>query len=213
MCKRIILTAFFFLILLLSNCKYDTYDPNLCFERDILPVFVSNCSMTGCHDGGQGSEGFNLSNYEGIMKGVKAGHPGTSEIYTVIKGSNPSMPTGSYPMLSKENVKKIKTWIQMGAHHTSNCSSSCDTSNYTYSGRIKPLLDAWCVGCHGGNNVGGGIDLSGYQGLINAVQGQRLLGGIKQQPGYSAMPKNTSPLQPCDIDAIEKWINEGMPNN
>ena len=33
-------------------------DTSLCFERDILPIFISNCAKSGCHDASSHQEGF-----------------------------------------------------------------------------------------------------------------------------------------------------------
>lgn len=100
----------------------------------------------------------------------------------------------------------------MGAPNSSNC-SACDTTNVGYAGRVQPLMQTWCVGCHNASNSGGGYDLSDYAGVSNAVAGNKLLGSIKHLQGYSAMPQSGGQLSACDISAIEKWVNGGFPNN
>jgi hypothetical protein len=198
-------------ILFLTTCIRDTYSPNACFQEDVLPIFISNCTFSGCH-GSKGGEGYNLTTYEGIMKGITAKHPLMSEIYNSIKGNNPSMPQSPYSKLSKKDVYTIKAWIQMGAKNTSNC-RGCDTINYTYSARVKPLIQTWCTGCHNSYNPGGGFDLSDYNGVVSSIANNKLLGSLKHLSGFSAMPKNASQLSLCDITAIEKWITAGYLNN
>ena len=61
------------------------------------------------------------------------------------------MPVGQ--KLDPIDVTFIKIWIKMGAKNSSNC-SNCDTTNYTYSGRVNPLINLWCVGCHNSSNTG-----------------------------------------------------------
>jgi mono/diheme cytochrome c family protein len=100
----------------------------------------------------------------------------------------------------------------MGAKNTSNC-SACDTSNFSYSNKIKPALQSWCVGCHNGSNSSGGVNLSDYAGATNKTVINRIIGSIKHLPGYFAMPQSGSQLPDCDITAIEKWIKNGHPNN
>lgn len=198
-------TAFLF-----STCARDAYNPDICFQENILPVFVSKCSMSGCHNSQDHAEGYDFSNYEGIMKGVTPGHPFQSEVYKVIRGNNPSMPLGQ--KLDQKDISYIKIWIKMGAGNTSNC-SGCDTSQYTYSGRIKEIMTTWCVGCHSSANASGGYDLSDYAGVSAAVSAGRLEGSVNHSSGYVAMPQNSGKLNDCDINAISKWIGAGYPNN
>lgn len=200
------------MVLFLSTCTKDIGGPDGCFKEDVLPIFVSNCSMAGCHNSTHKAAGYDLTNYEGIMRGIKPKHPLNSEIYNTISGNNPSMPQNPYPKLSAKDVNMIKLWINMGARNSSNC-KSCDTTNFTYSERIKNTMQVWCVGCHNGNSTGGGFDLSNYNGVIISIANNKLLGSIKHLSGFSSMPKNTNQLPKCEIDAIEKWINDGYPNN
>ena len=196
-------------IVLFTTCTKDIYSPNACFQEDVLPIFISNCTYSGCHNS-KSRESFDLTTYEGIMKGVTPKHPLLSDIYTSINGNNPSMPQSPYPQLSKKDVYTIKVWIQMGARNTSNC-RTCDTTNFTYSARIKTIMQTWCVGCHNSGNSGGGFDLSNINGVISANTNNKLLGSIKHLPGYFQMPQNAGQLQQCDITAIQKWITAGYP--
>ena len=120
------------------------------------------------------------------------------------------MPVGG--KLSGKEVSYIKIWIKMGAKNTTNC-SGCDTSVFSYSGIIQPLMNTWCVGCHSSSNAGGGYDLSNYSGVKISIHNGRLLGTLKHASGFSAMPKGTYKLSDCDISKVEKWINSGYPNN
>ena len=100
----------------------------------------------------------------------------------------------------------------MGALNNSNC-GACDTTKYTFSNRVNPIMQSWCVGCHNVSNSGGGINLSDYAGVAKSITANRFLGSIKHLPGYSPMPQNGGQISLCDINAIEKWINSGYPNN
>ena len=199
----------FFIGLTFSTCSYDLSTPDVCFQEDILPIFISNCTMADCHNSSNEEE-VDLTTYEGIMKEVTPKHPQLSEVYTTIAGKNPSMPQGPTKLTAKQ-VNYIKVWIRMGAKNTSNC-SVCDTTNFSYSGKIRPLLDNWCVGCHSGAAPGGGYNFSTYNGVLGAVSNTKLLGSVQHSTGYKPMPKN-SQLPTCDINAIEKWINAGALNN
>lgn len=194
-----------------STCTSDVYNPDICFQQNILPIFVTKCSITGCHNATDKEAEYDLSNYDGIMKGVVAKHPLRSEVYKVINGNNPSMPVGG--KLSRKEVSYIKLWIKMGAQNTANCFTVCDTSNVTYSGVIAPFITDWCVGCHNSANAGGSYDLSNYLGVKNSITNGRLLGSLKHSAGFLAMPQGTAKLSDCDIAKVEKWINAGYLNN
>ncbi|CAN5382198.1 hypothetical protein BH10BAC1_BH10BAC1_02770 [soil metagenome] len=210
--KRVFYFLMISIIFMLSTCKYDAYNPDVCFQEDVLPIFVSNCAVSGCHNSTDHEAGYDFSNYDGIMKGVVANHPQRSEVYTVISGANPSMPPGGANKLSKKELNYIKIWIKMGAKNSSNC-SNCDTTSFTFNGRIQPLINSWCTGCHSGASAGGGYDLTTYTGVAAIAASGQLLGSVQHLAGYSAMPKGTSKLSDCDVKAIEKWVAAGYLEN
>jgi hypothetical protein len=210
--KKFPIIVFLFLLVFFTTCTKDVYNPDVCFNDNVLPIFISNCTMSGCHSSKHNEGGYDLTSYDGIMQGITPKHPALSEIFNSIKGKNPSMPPRSYPKLSNKDVSYIKIWIEMGAPNSSSC-SGCDTANFTFGKRVNPIIQSWCVGCHNSSNTGGGINLSDYAGVVGTVTSNRLLGSIKQLQGYSPMPKNGGQLSACDITAIEKWINSGTPNN
>src|SRR5690606_15432044 len=91
----------------------------------------------------------------------------------------------------------------------------CDTTMATYSLKISSIISTQCAysGCHSGVAPADQIDLTTYQGLKNIVDNGTLLGSIKRETGYVAMPPNTSMLDKCLIENIEKWVQEGALNN
>jgi hypothetical protein len=194
----------------LSTCTKDVYTPNVCFNEDVLPIFVSNCTMSGCHNSIDQEGDYDLSNYDGIMKGISPKHPLSSELYLSIRGSNPSMPPAG--KLGRLELSTIKMWIELGAPNSSNC-RTCDTTTYSYSGRIAPTVQTWCTGCHNSNSAGGGFNFSTYNGLVSSIANNKLMGSLNHLSGFSQMPKNAGQLSQCEIDAIQKWVDAGYPNN
>jgi hypothetical protein len=71
----------------ISTCTHDAKIsdiPEICFERDVLPVFQNNCALSRCHDGG--GEGMALYTYAGISRTVTSFNPNASRSYnTIIK--------------------------------------------------------------------------------------------------------------------------------
>jgi hypothetical protein len=89
----------------------------------------------------------------------------------------------------------------------------CDSTSYTYSGQIQPIISQYCISCHNATTPNGTVRLDNYdQVKINADNGN-LLGAIRHEAGFSNMPKDQPQLNPCNITLIEKWVADGSPNN
>lgn len=201
------------LSILLTTCTKHVASPDNCFNQSILPVFIVNCAQSGCHDATSKRAGYNLTSYDGIMKGIKKNHALQSEIYREIRGNNPSMPPKGYSKLSSRDVLKIKNWINFGAPQDNFC-SDCDTTLFGYTNRVEKIVQTWCVVCHKPGNTSGNIDLSNYSGVASAIKSNNnaFLNSILHAPGYSPMPKGAK-LGDCEINAIKKWISGGYPEN
>ena len=86
----------------------------------------------------------------------------------------------------------------------------CDTlTNVTYNGHIEAIIQNNCAvsGCHTGNSPTGGLFLDTYQ-QVKAIadNGDLTDRTIVQQD----MPPS-SPLSNCEMEAIQKWVNNGSP--
>ena len=186
------------------------------FQQQVLPILVSNCAMSGCHDDATHKEGVVLTSYQKVMASteVRPGNPGNSKLYKVIVDSDPDdrMPEPPQNPLTPQQIQIIYTWIQQGAQNLI-CENMCDSSLFNYSGAIQPLIQAKCQGCHSGANAQGGIDISTYTLLKAKVADGKLWGSINQLPGFSPMPKNGTKLSDCEIKQFQKWIAAGSPNN
>lgn len=116
----VMLSVSFLVLFMPSSCRHDTDQaellPDICFEKDILPIFQTSCAISGCHNS-SAEGGYNLSDYEGIMKGITPGEPLKSEIYTSLINiwSAEEMMPPDRP-LSPEYRSLIKVWIEQGAN-------------------------------------------------------------------------------------------------
>lgn len=91
---------------------------------------------------------------------------------------------------------------------------ACDTTAITYLQTIQPIIAQNCLGsCHSQASQIGGIVLEGHTALADVAATGALLGAIKHEPGFSAMPQGQAKLDDCTILKIEKWVNDGSPNN
>jgi hypothetical protein len=88
---------------------------------------------------------------------------------------------------------------------------SCDTVNVSFSETVFPIIERNCLGCHyDGNSIG--IELTSYNKIKAKIDEGKVLGNIKHEPGFRAMPPNAM-LDDCSISKIENWINDGIQNN
>lgn len=201
----------------IANNTITVPDSTICFERDILPIFINNCTQSNCHSASSAQEGYILTEYNSIVKkGIKKGNATDSKIYEVLieKDLEDRMPLAPNAALSAAQIKLIKQWIDDGALNTTNCTiAECDTNLFTYSGAISVTMNEYCVGCHNTNTRSGGISLDNYNEVKSVVNKGRLLGVVKREDGFSAMPQSGMPLSDCKILQIEKWIANNAPNN
>jgi len=198
--------AFFLIGFLMVGCTRFVADPDACYNNKVKAILVSNCANAGCHNPNDKQNGYDFTEYEGVMKAVKAGHSGQSELYTAIK--NNEMPVGY--ALSKEDKAIIKQWINNGALNNSCEIAICDTTQASFN-QVESVIAANCIGCHRETNPQGDVRLDTYENIVRATANNKLLGSIKHETGFSPMPKYAGKLSTCDISTIEHWIKAGVP--
>jgi hypothetical protein len=195
------------------ECDPDT----VYFQNEILPLLISSCGVTGCHDPGTAQDGVILTDYASIMQtaDVRPGNPDGSDLYEKITDSDPDdrMPPPPNQPLNAEQIARIERWILQGAQNNHCENTSCDTLNVTFSGQIFPVIQNTCLGCHSGPNPTGILLLTNHSQIASVAASGRLLGAIKHQNGYQPMPQNGAQLNQCIITQFEKWISDGTPNN
>ena len=188
------------------------------FAYQILPILVSNSAMEGCHSAASHKEGVNLTSYAKVLSTgeVKAGQL-KGDFWESITSNKPDkrMPPPPASPLSQEQIDLIRTWILQGAKDLT-CNpgyGGCSTEAMSFSADIQPILKSSCTGCHGGTNPQGGIELVTYSGVVQMAQNGKLLGSVKKETGYIAMPPAGNGLTGCSIDRLQAWIDQGMLNN
>lgn len=184
------------------------------FERDILPILISNCTMSGCHDVASHKEGVILVDYTYTRNtgGIKLSNPADSKIYKSLnENGDDQMPPSPASALSAQQKALILKWIQQGALNLS-C-DECNTDNVTFTATIGPLVQTKCAGCHGNNNPGGGIKLLTYTDIKNAVDNGTFWGSVDHLATYKPMPPSGPKLPDCDLEQITIWIAAGALDN
>lgn len=191
-------------------------DPDVIyFEQDVLPLLVSACAQSGCHDAATHEHGVVTESYETIMASndlVEPGQPNESElIHVLFETGDDLMPPPPNAPLTDEQIAVLTDWIEQGALNLS-C-SDCDTTAVTYSGSLLPLLNTTCVACHSGASPDGGVDLTTHANVVSAISYSNLMASIEHVAGAQAMPPAGNALSACQVQLFELWIADGMPNN
>jgi hypothetical protein len=187
------------------------------FKNDILPMMVSNCSKSGCHDAISKAKDVQLTDYQTIIKEIKPFNLSESKVYKYSSKKDPQkiMPPPPNISLTTTQLEVLAKWILQGAKNNS-CdanTSGCDIKNVTFTKVIKPILDKNCVGCHGGTSPSANIQLADYQNVAKYAKSGSLYGSISHDPNFSKMPKGGAKLNSCDIDKVKAWIDAGYKND
>lgn len=194
----------------------NTEDTALCFSRDILPIFVSNCAKSGCHDAASHKDGYVFTSYQTITsKKFKAGDAEDCKLYEAITEDEPDeiMPPPPAAPLTAAQIALIGRWINTGALDRGPCAAPCDSAQFRFSANIQPLLGKYCTGCHSGASASGGVRLDSHAAVQSVALGGRLVGAISHSTGYSPMPKGGTKLSDCQIAQIRKWVQAGALND
>jgi hypothetical protein len=185
------------------KCSKDT----IFFQNSVQPVIINSCAKSGCHDQG-GQHDLSLTGYTGISDIVSPSNPLGSRLYTALFSfGDKKMPPKERLSVNQEGL--IYYWILQGALNNK-CETLCDSSNVTYDSAIVIITQSWCTTCHGDSNPAYGLSLTSYELVKASVNGGRLMGAIRQENGFYAMPKGGQ-LSPCDIAIFQKWVSLGMP--
>ncbi len=92
------------------------------FQRNILPIFQTNCALSGCHSGNFPTGNLNLEASKAYSQLLKKGsgyvdtlHPENSVLYSsLVSISDPMPPTGS---LDPCKIEEITTWMRQKARN------------------------------------------------------------------------------------------------
>lgn len=207
------------------SCRHETIlsdnIPEICFEREVLPIFQNNCGITGCHNG-SGESNYNLTDYLGISHSVVSGKPYESPVYKAIiaKTGENRMPPDK--PLALESRIIIRLWIEQGAGLTTCPDTTSQPPVYVnpracFSRDILPVLVSSCAipGCHDAATHQEGYIFAGYTTTLQAVSpgnpaGSKLYSVITAPDGEDRMPPAPmSRLTSAQIDSIAAWIRYG----
>ena len=194
-----------------QSCSADT----VYFQNAVLPLLISSCAKSNCHDAVSHQGGIQLTTYQTIMQtaDVDPGDPQGSKLYRVLNETDPDKimprpPSSAFTLAEKDIIYK---WILQGAKI--NACNDCDTTTITWSAAILPLINANCKGCHNPAFLSAGLDLTDFSSVETIAFNGKLTGAIDHLPGYPPMPRGASKLNDCKITQVRKWIAAGALNN
>ncbi len=194
-----------------QTCSTDT----VYFQNKVLPLLISSCAKSGCHDAASHQDGVELTSYEKIMAtaDVDPGDPNGSDLYEVLNEDDPDkvMPRPPNNPLTAAEKQLIRNWILQGAKN--NACNDCDTATITWSGAVLPIINTHCKGCHNPAFLSAGLDLTSYANVRTIGLNGKFEGVVNHLPGYPAMPRGAAKLDDCKITQIQKWIDAGAQNN
>jgi hypothetical protein len=196
-----------------NTCHPDT----VYFSRDVLPIFVSNCAVSGCHDAITRQDGIQLTDYDKIIQTgeIEPYDLSDGDIYEKITedDNDDRMPPPPRARLTNAQISTIAKWILQGAKNLTCDEGGCNTDNVTYSGTIAPFLQNTCNGCHSGSSAGAGIQLNTYAGVRTVALNGRLVGAVSHSSGFVPMPQGGTKINDCRISQITTWVNAGAQQN
>lgn len=172
------------------------------YPETILPILQSNC--IGCHGPPDFFGGINMTDYNEVAYIAQSG-----QLLGAIKHlpNYTPMPKDAPPLTDCE-IMMIEKWINDTTFVTPPDTTLCDSSNVTFPGTVMPILLENCITCHSQPIPAGGLDFNNYSNIAFVAQAGSLLGAIKHLPGYVPMPQNAPPLSDCEINLIQKWVND-----
>ncbi len=218
------LLSVIFILFWVISCTHDAIldnIPEICFERDVLPIFQNSCAISGCHDG-SGEPDPALTGYVSISHAVEPGKPYSSSIYRAIIATSGEDKMPPDQPLSLDNRTIIRLWIEQGALLTVCQDDPGQGNGYfnplaCFSRDIQPVLVSRCAttGCHDAITHEEGFVFSVYSTTMSAVtpgnpDESKLYQVIKFESGEEKMPPAGNPqLTTAEIDSIQAWISYG----
>ncbi len=199
--------------------NYDT----ICFNQNILPILLSSCGKSGCHDASSHLGDYVLTSYSTLRQNSEAIVPynlNESKVYKVITETDPGdvMPPPPNSPLTSEQKELFSTWITQGALNSDCPWTACDTINpISFAQNVWPIVQNNCLGCHSASSPSGGVNLSDYTNIKYYAETLRngtpiLTGSLRQVSGFVPMPPSGM-LNTCELRTFELWINQGIQNN
>ena len=184
------------------------------FESKVRPILAGRCY--GCHAETE-TAGLRLDSRASLLQGGRSGpaiHPGDPAgsilLHAVqgIKGRMGMPPSGQ--RLESHQIEALEQWIEMGAPWPM-------SPREFFQARVKPVLEAKCLGCHV-SEPQGGLRMDSREALLKGGKSGPAL--VKGDPDASLLVKSlryqhdlkmppAGALPANEIEDIVRWIADG----
>ncbi|MBC7776806.1 MAG: hypothetical protein H7246_15335 [Phycisphaerae bacterium] len=200
--------------LVTADCNPDS----VYFQNQILPILVSNCTESGCHNAQDHQDGVVLISYQSLVSTVENAtendfHENKLMRMILENDDDDRMPPPPKSALPQAQINLLKTWLAQGGQNNA-CDENfggCDISNATFSAFVQPLVQGRCQGCHSGSNPQGNIKLTSYAEIKTVALNGKMYAALTRSSNW--MPKGGAKLDDCSLQKIQAWIGAGAPNN
>ncbi|MDQ1471927.1 MAG: hypothetical protein QOJ99_3407 [Bryobacterales bacterium] len=196
------------------SCFGATPEAGEFFEASVRPLLVSRCHA--CH-GETAAGGLRLDSVQGVLKGGKSGPaivPGKPEESLLIQAVAQTHPRLKMPpngKLDAQEVANLDKWIRDGAVWP-------ESPREFFLSKVKPVLDANCMGCHG-NTATAGLRLDSREALLKGgksgpavvpgdPQASLLMQAVRQDHDSLKMPP-AGRISDEAIASLGKWVKDG----
>jgi len=78
-----------------------------------------------------------------------------------------------------------------------------------YNPDVKTIMTNNCITCHGGPAAAAGLDLTTYNNVSSSIMGTLL---NRVNDAQNPMPPSGL-MPPVDRQKLQKWLNDGLPEN
>ena len=203
----------------------DDVTESIVFETHVQPILREKCVK--CHGDKNRQAGLNLAAPDAVIKGgesgpgIVPGDPQGSLFYEKI--SEREMPPEGSPALMDEEISVIRAWIATGARFLDSSTAARQVTQHD----IVPLMLLRCSTCHGGRRREGDLDLRTKESMLRGGKsGAAVIPGkpgesrIVQRIKSAEMPPrrmlvsaSVKPMKPSELELLEMWIAQGMPES
>lgn len=94
------------------------------------------------------------------------------------------------------------------------------TASVSFTNQVLPIINTYCVECHGGVRIREGLNVTTYDGLIaGSVNGPVIIAGNANESLFveliaaGEMPQRGPAPSTAELQIIIDWINQGALNN
>ena len=195
------------------------------FAREIQPLIESACLR--CHNEHEAEGELRLNSLAGATSeelgspAIVPGKPDESSFYQrlLLPADDPqAMPPGG-PPLAESQIKAVHDWIAEGASWPAEAKLETQP-RISFTDHVQPILEMYCVSCHGGDHVEGDVDLTtlksalGHEGLLAPFLPDESslytsVAAAADDPLLMPPAEQGGPLAKDSVEMLRLWITQG----